>query len=281
MNKTQYLISTDLDGTLLDHHSYDFTPAIHAIKKLQSLNIPIVLNTSKSLSEVNDIAHKINVNPRILVVENGSALVLPEPLTKNLDLKDKKITEHGLAIIEFGRDRIEVADFLYAIRQEKGWQFSGYMDWDIQQIMDLTGLTEKQAIQSSQKEYSEPFIWQDSEENLVELKKLAREANFHIVKGGRFYHLQGPCTKATPLAFLKQHVAQIFPNNNDMKVIALGDNHNDVAMLNFSDYPICIKSPVNDFPNLNTQQPTLYSDDYGPVGWCKQIELLLKKLMIA
>ena len=39
------LVSTDLDGTLLDHHTYEWQPALPAISALQAFSVPIVMNT--------------------------------------------------------------------------------------------------------------------------------------------------------------------------------------------------------------------------------------------
>ena len=50
--KLPMLVFTDLDGTLLDHNTYSFSPALAAINKLKSLNIPIIPVTSKTLSEL-------------------------------------------------------------------------------------------------------------------------------------------------------------------------------------------------------------------------------------
>ncbi len=40
------LVVTDLDGSLLDHHSFDYTPAQPAIATLEAAGIPLVLASS-------------------------------------------------------------------------------------------------------------------------------------------------------------------------------------------------------------------------------------------
>ena len=40
----RYIVVTDLDGTLLDHKTYEYTPASDAIKELEKHDIPIILN---------------------------------------------------------------------------------------------------------------------------------------------------------------------------------------------------------------------------------------------
>ena len=46
--RPQWLVVTDLDGTMLNHHSYDVEDARMAVLKLQDKHIPVILNTSKT-----------------------------------------------------------------------------------------------------------------------------------------------------------------------------------------------------------------------------------------
>ena len=46
------IVFTDLDGTLLDHDDYSFEAARPALAKLETLNIPVILTTSKTATEV-------------------------------------------------------------------------------------------------------------------------------------------------------------------------------------------------------------------------------------
>jgi ribonucleotide monophosphatase NagD (HAD superfamily) len=45
------LVFTDLDGTLLDHDTYDWTPARDALDRLTRAGIPVVFTSSKTAAE--------------------------------------------------------------------------------------------------------------------------------------------------------------------------------------------------------------------------------------
>jgi len=60
--KTLLLIFTDLDGTLLDHDTYDFSPARPALKALRAAQVPLILCSSKSFVEMKYWQEKIGVN---------------------------------------------------------------------------------------------------------------------------------------------------------------------------------------------------------------------------
>ena len=49
---TKTLVFTDMDGTLLDHHTYSFEAAKPALKALEEKDIPVVPTTSKTFAEL-------------------------------------------------------------------------------------------------------------------------------------------------------------------------------------------------------------------------------------
>ena len=73
---TPWLVVTDLDGTLLNHHDYAFDAAQVAIAELKAKGIPVVLNTSKTYAETVTIREKLGIGDPF-IVENGSCLYLP------------------------------------------------------------------------------------------------------------------------------------------------------------------------------------------------------------
>jgi len=48
----QLLVFTDLDGTLLTHEGYSWQPAAPALERLRQLDIPLILNSSKTAAEI-------------------------------------------------------------------------------------------------------------------------------------------------------------------------------------------------------------------------------------
>ena len=76
MPKPRLLLFSDLDGTLLDHDSYDWSPAKPALKKLAASNIPVVLNSSKTAGEIRTVREQLG-NTAPFIVENGAAVIVP------------------------------------------------------------------------------------------------------------------------------------------------------------------------------------------------------------
>lgn len=60
------LIFTDLDGTLLDHFSYDYTEALPAIAQLEQRQIPGLSTVVKHLPKLSNYARHSVINTHLL-----------------------------------------------------------------------------------------------------------------------------------------------------------------------------------------------------------------------
>ena len=56
------LIFTDLDGTLLDIHTYDWQPAAAWLERLQDKQVPVILCSSKTAAEMLDIQQELGLS---------------------------------------------------------------------------------------------------------------------------------------------------------------------------------------------------------------------------
>lgn len=262
-----FWISTDLDGTLLDHHDYSFKAAEEALLECKKLGIPIILNTSKTLAETRKIQSAVRITGP-LIIENGSALVYSErqSFDKKTRLEKTKI---------FGARRSHLLKFISTVRTKFDWKFEGFNDWSVSKIVNHTGLSLSDAQLASDKHYSEPFIWLDSFENFEQFKQLAQEEDFQILKGGRFYHLQGKCSKASALNWIKGNFSSVAGfeqlDGSEATLIALGDNDNDIAMLSAADIAVCIRSAAGNYPTLANHPHLLQTQEVGPRGWSEAI----------
>lgn len=274
------IVSTDLDGTLLDHHTYSFDAALPALTLCAQQDVPVLLNTSKTLAEVITLQQAIGLSTP-LITENGSALTVMGELNIAIEADangPKVVTENGMTSYIFGVTRERILNFIADLRRNTNWQFVGFNDWSVAEIAEHTGLSLEAAQQAAQKQYSEPIVWQGSDEELVQFEAQVQAADLSLLKGGRFYHIQGKTDKAKPLLWLKTVPQLLWPDsdgNPAPKLICLGDNHNDVAMLNVADFPVCVRSPVADFPPLSSDHPVLYTQGLGPIGWNEAMHQLL------
>ncbi|MBT8145790.1 MAG: hypothetical protein KJN90_03005, partial [Gammaproteobacteria bacterium] len=58
-----------------------------------------------------------------------------------------------------------------------------------------------------------------------------------------------------------------------------GDSGNDIAMLEAADWPVIIRSPSHEVPELHCDKPILVSEHNGPEGWNECILQLVDKFL--
>lgn len=238
------LIFTDLDGTLLDHHSYSFEPALEMLAYLKQNNIPLIIVSSKTAKEVAKIQERLDIQ-QIAIVENGAGIITAEGETIALG--------HTYDTI---REAFE--------RYSKQILMRGFADMSLDEVAYHTALPLELAEDAKIRTFTEPFLLNDCDE-LEQLQAMAEEDGLEVIHGGRFYHLitQGQ-DKANAIA----HVVQRYTKDSDMNytTIALGDGDNDVTMLGSVDVPILIPKPDGRYIDCDISH-LIKASDAGPVGW--------------
>ncbi|WP_019508157.1 mannosyl-3-phosphoglycerate phosphatase [Pleurocapsa sp. PCC 7319] len=264
----RYIVVTDLDGTLLDHQTYEFTPALNAIAELSRQEIPIILNSSKTQAEILAIRRELE-NQEPFICENGGILCLSS------DESSDSINSQGSTTQYLGVPRHQFLSSLDLIKEKLGLNYQGFAQSSVEDVVSWTGLTASDAHKAMQRQATEPLLWHDSEEALdtfrQELKKLALQC----VKGGRFHHVMGLFNKASCFPQLKEYYSQHW--QKEIGIIALGDSPNDLPMLEQADYAVVIPSAKGG--NLQPNQSSVFfATQPGPHGWQEGIDFWLKSI---
>jgi len=268
---TKYLIATDLDGTLLDHHSYSHASAEPALTLCQKLNIPVIFNTSKTVDETVRLRGDLN-NQHPYIVENGSAVIIPEHYFTPMP---QECSAHGDTVRCFGHTRTDILAILESVNKDNRFRYTGFSDWNTEEIAEKTGLSIQSAEEANQRDYSEPLLWQDSEQRLAEFNTLIQQQGLKILQGGRFLHVLGETDKGKALNWLKALYEQ--DSKQSVTLIVLGDSDNDVEMLEAADIAILVRSPVRAAPRLSGNNRVIHTQAYGPEGWNEAILKLIQE----
>lgn len=252
---------TDLDGTLLDHHDYSFKAALPALQRLQQLGFPVILNSSKTLSEMFSLQQQLQLT-HPLIAENGSAIFIPADYWGR-----QRAQVHHL-----GRSRSQIVQLLNTLRQKHRFKFSGFSDLDVRGIAQQTGLSEHQAELASQRECSEPLSWHDDDDNLHFFQQLLQQHQLTLTRGGRFYHVMSQVDKGQAMQWLLHQYPQA-PG-----CVALGDAANDVPMLKAADIAVLISNPDGSRPDVSCIPAVIQPLEPGPAGWNSAVFQILKRL---
>lgn len=259
----EFLIFTDLDGTLLNHHDYSFSAASAALALVQERKIPLIIATSKTFCEVKKLQDDLGISAPC-IVENGAGTYIPSSCV--LAKEDWHADEEDWIQVSHSKTYLESRLFLNAMKEKYGLR--GFGDMELKEVVHLTGLQADQAKDACKRDFTEPFIIED-EQNIVALTQEANALGFDIVQGGRFFHLITIYQdKAKAMLSLKLLYEEYYQQT--FRTIALGDSSNDFTMLEEADFGVLI--PKNDGTYAPLVTPDLIKAPFsGPKGWNSSI----------
>jgi mannosyl-3-phosphoglycerate phosphatase len=264
------LIVSDMDGTLLNHHDYEYAAVIPRLAELQKMRIPVILNTSKTFAELESWI-KVLAIKHPFIAENGSAIFIPQGYFSDAVL-DGEILDSasfpGYQVIMLG----ESIQRLQAFVDAQPVAAIDFSRCSVEQAMQLTGLTRQQAIQAQTRQFSLPLSFTDEAEQ-QQFSQTALNAGYSVLRGGRFLHLLGDTDKGRAT----QRLQQLYQAADSARytVIALGDSPNDLDMLLHSDIPVVVKSPSSERLNPSMQQ-LIRTRQAAPEGWVEGVDAALK-----
>lgn len=266
------VIFTDLDGTLLDAHTYSFKKALPAIKLLKEKDIPLVICSSKTRSEIEYYRKKLS-NTHPFISENGGGIFIPKRYFKfkieNLRLKIEENRRYF--VIRLGAKYPDLGKALHELRSE-GFDVRGFGDMSVREISELTGLGILEAGWAKKREFDETFIFKGDSPALKRLRSRVKSRGFNFTQG-EFFHLMGSTDKGRAVEILKKLYSRQF---GDIMTIALGDSLNDIEMLEMVDYPIIVKKADGGYERRIKVKNLIKADGIGPNGWNKTITSYLK-----
>ena len=269
-----YVIFTDLDGTLLDHDTYEWKEAEPALDLCKDLGVSVVFVSSKTRAEMEALRRKIAISDPF-ISENGGGIFFSD--TDFQDLLPNSVpvsSPEGLWKLSLGLPYSDLIKALQEIREELGLNLKGFSDMRVDEISHLTGLDPEAARVAAMREFDEPFIIGGEgpgDENAV--IKAAEQRGLSVSAGGRFYHLQGGNDKGQSMEIIISCYERSY---GEVTSIALGDSPNDFPMLERADYPVLVRSQ-HEFPWLKEKIPRLrVSREIGPAGWNSMVLNILK-----
>lgn len=272
----RFIIYTDLDGTLLDHQSYEFDAAKPALQAIRRQNIPLILTSSKTRLEIERLRHRLD-NNHPFIAENGGAIYIPTGYFRSEFAFDHR--KDGYCIIELAIPYSKLRRALLEIREETGIRILGFGDLDARELAKISSLPLSDAKLALKREYDEPLVLEEELERseYESFKKAVENHGLELMEGGRFLHLIGESDKGKAAGWLMT----VFRNEikDELTSVAIGDSTNDLAMLEAVDLPILVEGPngKHDEEVQSKIRPRL-AEGIGPKGWNKAVlEMLLSE----
>ena len=259
MPTSSLVVFSDLDGTLLDHSTYEHAAAREALERLRVEGVPLVLCTSKTRAEVEPLRRALD-NRHPFIVENGGGLFVPSGYFPFPIANAERRGDYE--VIAFGRPYRTLVDALAAAARETGANVRGFATMDDAEVASVTGLPLDTARLARQREFDEPFLIMEMDRRTDLLAAIERRG-YRWTAGGRFYHIMGSNDKAAAVSRLLTLYRQRLGRVHSM---GLGDAPNDAEFLNIVDLPVLIASPRLDRLRALVPGGTATVRP-GPAGW--------------
>jgi len=252
------VVFTDVDGTLLDHFTYDFRPALPAIERLNRLAVPVVLCSSKTLGELRALQQLIGVGEAPLIAENGGVVWFPD------------VGESPSGEVILGPPVDELEQHLRSLEERFGFSARTIVDMSLDEVMERTGLPPEAAWRARQRKASLPFVVVGADPPWPDVEKAAEAEGLRLTRGGRFRHLLGSCDKGEAVELVLDVLTERWKTRP--LSVGLGDSRNDLPLLEAVDVPIRIPNPESSAP-LGDELPwAMEVEQPGPAGWREAVE---------
>ncbi|MCC6282940.1 MAG: HAD-IIB family hydrolase [Saprospiraceae bacterium] len=258
------LLFTDLDGTLIDHHSYSAEKSRLAILRLAQRGIPLIFCSSKTFAEQIHLQRELGII-QPFIVENGSAVAIPKGYFSTPALSaDTAYDLIPLVQVDAAYIRREMAHY-------QGIQgFTGATDLELNKATGLTGDALKYARDRS---YTETLLTPLTPETEAFIRPLLALKGLTISRGGRFFSVQSANTdKGRAVRWLADHFSQHL--SAQPLLAACGDSANDASMLSAVDLPFLVQQPGKKWADMDI--PGLVKvPEVGPAGFSRVVQMLL------
>jgi len=265
-----YIIFSDLDGTLLDYHTFSFDSALPAIDRIKSENIPLILVSSKTRRELVLYQDKLGLTDLPFVVENGSAIYTPIGYFKGLKGSELSGDNDRYPL---GKTYHEIELILTEISEQHGYTIRGFHNATREEVEKKTGLSGEELQMALTREFSIPLFFDTTAEQI--LKEEIGNYDLQILFGGRFMHLLSKVDKGEALKLLMAWYRKRTGRNN-LQSIAIGDSLNDFAMFSAADQAILVKKHDGSYERRQTVENMIFSPGIGPEGWNRSLMKILQ-----
>lgn len=246
----KYAVFTDLEGSLLDAVTRDFSPAGSTLEKLRAARVPVIPVSTRTLDELEPLARELGIRDA-MIVESGSAIA--------------RYTRNGWRLEACAAPAETLLDVIREIEDRTGAELTVYSALSPEEAAHLSGLSGESLIHSLIRKFEEPFVLDRG--NIEDVIAAADAIGFEVARGRRFYHLLRKCDEGEAFRRLYEELGC------DVTV-GLGDTPVDAGFLARSHVAVIIPGTDGEpDAELMAKVPhALVAPAPGPAGWAAAVD---------
>ena len=261
--KFSLIIFTDLDGSLLHRDTFKFDKIKDYIKSLIDEGIIIIPNTSKTEKEIEAFINELGSNLPF-ISENGSSIHGLNLINNNFPNK-----------IVLSRDKQELIKiFNSKVPENLKVKCKFISKMNSKEQTNIFGLQENSLKNALNRKYTIPFLFEGDKKEKNKLLNILKSSLLTMQEGGRVLNLGDNTDKVKSM----NQVIKIYKKvESKIKVIAVGDNFNDLDMLRNCDIPCLVFNDQFKQDQINIDN-LIVSNKPSPEGWADVIKTALVKI---
>lgn len=272
--KPTLILFTDLDGTLLDHHTYSAARALPAVRQLTEKEIPLVFCSSKTPAEQAHLQKELGLLEPF-IFENGSGAAIPEGYFDTIDFSRTEPWE-GYILVRFAwKGPAELREILAGTARNTGIELRSFADATDDELGAATGLSGEALLRARDRRATATLLSPLAPAQVAAVEKELDNHGLSLSRGGRFFTVQDAgVSKGRAMQWL----AAQFQNRSGAPVItaATGDSPNDAPMLEKADHAFLVQRPDGSWTELAI--PGLKKvAGIGPAGFSAAVQILLNE----
>jgi len=263
------LLFTDIDGTLIDHHTYSYAFAKKALKKLALNSVPVIFCSSKTFSEQVYLQKKLDINYPF-IFENGSAVAIPKEFFPSITANRVNISESHDMVVLTKKNSNDIGIALKKINTLFNLNCYGYSKSNDKEIAAKTGLHGKAVHRAKGRWFTESLF---SERPTQEALQVLESFGLCALQGGRFFTVQG---KDVDKGKAVEVVIQLFQDlwGEKTTTIGIGDSLNDAPFLKVVDLPFLVQKHDGCWAEVKANKLTKIRA-IGPKGFSEMTSAIL------
>lgn len=268
MPSPRYIVFTDLDGTLLDHHTYSYKESLPGLELLRQENIPLVFCSAKTRAEQASYRDMLHLHDPF-IVENGGAIFAESGYFRQSH--GFTPTNNGLEVLPLARPYAEVRRILAEVRAELNLPVRGYGDMTAEEVATLVDLDRDAATRARQREFEETVVTQLSDSDRERFRGALAGFGVSMTSGARFISISTANDKGRAVRLLTEMFRR---EHGEIVSVGIGDSWNDAPLLAATDVSLLVQRPEGNWVALQVEGIRKINA-VGPKGWALAMQQLV------
>jgi len=263
-------------SNLLGSSARAASQAEEALVEIEKRKIPLVLSTRDTRAQIEPLRRKIG-HGHPFITEGGGGLFIPDGY---FGIRLDGATRVGRYFcVPFGRSSQEASAAVEDISRRAGAEVVRYGEMSAREIARNTGLSEREAEGSREREFSERFFFAGNAAVAAPaFERIAGELHWKIRGSDPFWELCSGSDEGKALRYLMRLYRESLRSR--VRSVGIGTSLEDLLLLSASDQAFIVPASVNRFDEklLSQVRNATKIDVPGTLGWNQTVLSALSRI---